>query len=264
MDCGFIGLVLNMSHLEQYFVDPQNVSTHTFSLQKEEFWHAARVRRKRTGEWITAVDGMGNRYAGPIITMDNDHLVVEIKERTKMEGEPRLQLTLAQAIIKGSSFDWIIEKGTEIGISCFQPLITSRSISLPSSRLDRWRQKARAAAKQSGRSVCPKVFTPVLFRDFVKHAQGELFIAHEAYKNAHGAQVKLERKAVYLVGPEGGFSDEEFKLALQHHAVPLSLGSRRLRSETAGLIGSALLLAKAGDLGMLLFNSLTEERRCHK
>ncbi len=243
-----------MSHFDQFYVNPQKVGSETFALDGEEFIHSARVLRKRVGDWLAAVDGLGHRYQGPIVEIGKDCLVVAIEKRETDPGEPKLRLTLAQAVLKGGHFDWLVEKGTEIGIAVFQPIITERSIVNPTGRLHRWQQKALAAMKQCGRSRCPQVLPPVPFAEALKTAQTQIaFVAHEGLEPVGPTNLvniaARKHQAVLYVGPEGGFTEEEVQLAIDAGAKPLSLGVRRLRSETAGIVGTIKLLSAAGELG---------------
>jgi 16S rRNA (uracil1498-N3)-methyltransferase len=243
-----------MSHFEQFYVHPGQVHGDCLFLAQEEFVHAVRVLRKKEGDLLTAVDGHGWRYQGRIQTVSKDQLKVAIEQKDFNAGEPRFRLTLAQAVPKGSQFDWVIEKGTEIGISAFLPIITERSIVDPTSRIGRWQQKALAAMKQCGRSRCPEVRQVSDFCQALADRKEEIaFIAHEALDPAMHIDLAFSlndiHDAILYVGPEGGFTDEEFRKAMEAGARPLSLGSRRLRSETAGLVGAIKLLSAAGDLG---------------
>jgi 16S rRNA (uracil1498-N3)-methyltransferase len=243
------------THFEQYFVDPAHVSATSFFLQGSEFDHAAKVKRKRVGEKLAAVDGAGNKYTGIIKSIGKNQLVVEIDHLDKDAGEPKLQLVIAQAVPKGPQFDLVIEKGTEIGVSVFQPILTEYSIVNPAGRLERWQQKALAAMKQCGRSRCPQILPPVnLAEAFSRYADCTSFIVHPfaGYDAAAAPErVASGRNIVLYVGPEGGFTDVEFALAIKEGIVPLSLGVRRLRSETAGLAAAVQVLTWAGELGSI-------------
>ena len=181
------------------------------------------------------------------------HLDAEIQQKDQNICEPSVQLTLAQAVPKGSRFDIVVEKGTEIGISAFLPILTERSIPDPSNRSTRWQQKAIAAMKQSGRCRCPDILQPMKFNDAVDfYADSTQYIAH-ADDSVDYKKDLLDAKTnkgciVLFVGPEGGFTENEVQYALAHHVELISLGIRRLRSETAGLVGAIKILSTAGEL----------------
>jgi len=238
-----------MSHYEQFFVRPEDVTAAAFTLRDQEVVHALRVCRKRLGDWLIATDGEGHRYQGEIRSVGPESLVVSLRQIDSGFNEPQLHLTLAQAMLKGAHFDEVVEKGTEIGVSCFQPLITERTMIDPSAhRLARWQEKARAAMKQCGRSVCPPVRAPLpLDRLLEEIDRCVCVLAHPANRHANPL-IFAGRPVLLLIGPEGGFTEEEVNTCLSRGAIPFSLGARRLRSETAALAASTLILAQAGDL----------------
>ncbi len=245
-----------MSHRYQFYVLPEQVEKDVFFLDGDEFRHASKVLRRKVGDILAAVDGQGNYFEGPIEDISNLQVKVRIETQKRNTGEPELFLTLAQAVPKGSYFDSVVEKGTEIGVSAFQPLLTKNTLFDPSSRIERWRHKALSAMKQCGRSRCPEILQPDEFGRLVKiRSKVAAFIAHESYRDDLeidlAAILKSSAKAIVFIGPEGGFSHEEFDFALKNGVQPIALGGRRLRSETAGLVAAVKLLSAFGDLGKL-------------
>ncbi len=243
----------DMPHYEQFYVRPEDVEAEYFFLRDQECAHAARVCRKRAGEWLIAVDGLGQRYQGEIVQVSAEQVRVRRQQQDSNWGEPRLQLTLAQALLKGGHVDEIVEKATELGIARVQPLLTERTIVEPSlQRQERWQDKARAAMKQCGRSRCPVVALPMLLRRYIEQCAGiPLFVAEEAVdekKATLSDRLVQAERAILVVGPEGGLSENEMALLQERQAFFFSLGRRRLRSETAALAAVTLLLAAANDL----------------
>ncbi len=252
MDFRFGSYVLITGHWEQYYIEPDHLSSDRFWIKGDEAKHIHRVMRKRVGDWLHAVDGQGGLYEGPILKIDEMCVTVAIERESFMVHEPGLHLTLAQAMLKGNGFDWVVEKGTEIGISRFVPLITQRSV-VARGRRGRWEKKALAAMKQSTRSRCPEIAEPQSFDNFVTTPQeGELFIAHDhdlgARPDSLITLLEHQSRAVLIVGPEGGFSEQEVTLAIEQGSNLLRMGDRRLRSDTAGLVGAVKLLSAVGDL----------------
>lgn len=237
---------------QQFYVKPENVRSDHFVVDGDEFKHAVKVLRKQTGDSLAAVDGKGRLYSGTIRSIEKAQLTVSLGHSADNVGEPRLKVTLAQAVLKGSHFDWVIEKGTEIGVSAFQPLITKRSVVQPGSRLSRYQLKALAAMKQCGRSRCPIVYEAAAFAQVLEHLMVDyIFIAHEQIASPafHNVDLRNASQVLVCIGPEGGFTEQEFDLALQSGAIPLHLGPRRLRSETAALVACTRILDDAGELG---------------
>lgn len=235
-----------MSHFEQYYIDPQDVSSDAFRLGGAEFNHAVRVKRNRIGDRIVATDGLGKRYAGKIVSIDSREVVVKIDTIHENRKEPSLRLTLAQAVPKAALFEWVLEKGTEIGICRFIPMRCQYSVKVPFERKERWRKKVISAVKQSGRSFCPPVDEIQPLDAVLKsHPAQSIFIAHPEGDSV--PTIKTQR-VLLLVGPEGGFSQQELDLAGRHGARLLHLGQRRLRSETAALVAASKILISAGEL----------------
>jgi 16S rRNA (uracil1498-N3)-methyltransferase len=243
-----------MSHLEQFYVDPADVRDDSFVIRGDEFKHAVRILRKTMGDELMAVDGRGNRYSGSICRIGDDSARISIKKVERNAGEPNVTLTLAQALLKHQIFDVVVEKCTEIGVACFQPIVTERMI-VPGSqdRVNRWRKKALAAMKQCGRSMWPEVHAPVSFAEAIKKFHGDMAIIAHASTNARRpfskGVIDKKRNIVLFIGPEGGFSDSEYDVAIANGMVTIDLGVRRLRSETAAIVASSIILHTAGELG---------------
>lgn len=239
---------------QNFFVKPENVHNNSFDITDDEFFHAVKVMRKKVHDSLSAVDGEGHLYEGVITSIGKDNLVVRLDQKYVNVKEPRITLILAQALPQGNAFDMVIEKGTEIGISIFQPIITERAPFDNGSRLDRWHKKALAAMKQSGRSKCPSIKKPVTLKEVLQKFDYEMgFIAHESsnvYKNEKLSDLLNIKSVLLLIGPAGGFSQSEFEQVCERGIYPISLGPRRLRSETAGLVGATKILLAAGELGL--------------
>lgn len=239
-------------HFEQFYVRPEDISDHQFILRNEEAHHSIKVMRNKIGDFLAAADGKGRVVSGKIIKIESDIVIISRDQTDINVGEPEIFLTLAQGIPKGSHFDWVIEKGTEIGVSCFQPLLTERCIIDPNSRLERWSKKAFAAMKQCGRSRCPGILPACTLEQFLNHHnKDKLYIAHETTLTdgiPESIKSNEHKYTSLMIGPEGGFTPQEYKLSIDKGALPLSLGPRRLRSETAALVGIIQILSANGEL----------------
>ncbi len=236
-----------MSHDSFFYVLPENVHNDSFVLTDDEFRHAAKVLRKTVGENINATDGKGHLYKGTITKIENFKLVVKIKSVVNNYSEPRFKLILAQALLKSGNWDLIIEKGTEIGVTAFQPIITEHTI-VDKVRMERWHSKALSAMKQCGRTRCPEIFDLLsLDEAFKKYKDIPCYIAHEKAVDCEN-DFQNNDSAVLFIGPEGGFSENEIKSALDHHVMLTSLGPRRLKSETAAITGIVKILNQVKDI----------------
>ena len=245
--------------LEYFYVDPPAVSGNILHIEGEEFAHLTHVMRRREGDVIGVIDGQGMAYVVAITALENRSATCAIQSRHPFLHEHPTPVTLAAAILKNPSrFDTMIEKVTEIGIRSFIPLFTERTIPRHA-RTERWQKLALAAAKQSGRSIIPHIFPPVSFGTFFNQASYHgvrRWILHEeatdelprdpampqATDGLHDAAAQRADAHTLLIGPEGGFTGEEVALATAHGYRAVSLGTRRLRSETAAIVAAVRVL----------------------
>jgi 16S rRNA (uracil1498-N3)-methyltransferase len=174
-----------------------------------------------------------------------------------------VEIVLYQALIKGDRFEWVLEKGTELGVARFVPLLASRSVVRPragrSGRSQRWQRVVTEAAEQCGRGLLPRVASPVELGEALASARGLRLLLWEeeramglrsALREGLAEQSEAKRPLLSVfVGPEGGFSREEAESALSHGARVVSLGRRVLRSETAGIAAVSAALYECGELG---------------
>ena len=232
--------------MEYFYVPPEAIDGAHAVVENEEFDHLTRVMRRKEGDELRISDGAGVAYDARIDSIAAGKARCRITGKYPLLNEPRTRLTLAVALLKNPSrYDTVVEKGTEIGVSAFVPLLTERTIPRHE-RTGRWTKIALSAMKQSGRCVLPRIHPPRTFADFVASARGTSlrFLAHEG---ADAAPLTIAaspegREIVGCVGPEGGFSAEEVAFAAAAGFQIVSLGSRRLRTETAAILFGGLLL----------------------
>ncbi len=164
--------------------------------------------------------------------------------------EPPLKLNLAFALLKGDHNELIVLKGTELGVSRFLPFVSARTVVLPKgkedNKLQRLRKIAKEGAEQCRRSLIPEVSAYASFEEIAKNARGLKLFAYEEEaiqgQNILDYAIAGESEATLLIGPEGGFTPEEAALAIDNGFIPVSLGKRILRAETAAIAGAAALL----------------------
>jgi 16S rRNA (uracil1498-N3)-methyltransferase len=257
---------------EFFYVAPGDVSEHKLTVTGEEARHIARVLRHKKGDKVVFTDGTGVEYECFLAAVSDHAVTAQINSRRRKTNEPIKRVTLAQAVPKGQRMDFVIEKGTELGLYGFIPLVCEHSVvrgpderpSLPmpgfeddpeGHKLERWKRIATAAMKQSLRSWLPEIAPFTGFEALMQRAEDYdlVLMADETVKkNTLRDAVKSAkhevRKVLCLVGPEGGFSDGEKELARGKKAQVISLGPRRLRSESAGILISALTLHELGEL----------------
>lgn len=226
------------------------------TLPDEEARHAARVLRKKPGDEIVVVDGEGGWFRVRLDEVDKSAAAGQVVERRQDVGEPGYELVMGVALLKNPSrFETFLEKAVELGVGAVVPLVTART---EKPRLKKARAEAIliAAMKQSGRSRLVRLDEPTALDVWLEASRAgkpdvQALICHEAARAERSiCRVLAGRPGAphieVLVGPEGGFSDEEVAAAEGAGFAPVSLGPRRLRAETAALTAAAaVMLARA-------------------
>ena len=217
----------------------------------EDEKHIKTVLRAREGEEITLCDGEGMDYQCRIASLERG-VLLDILSKEVCETEPKVKITLYQGLPKADKMELIIQKCVELGVDRIVAVSTERAIvkldKKESKKLERWQKIAEAAAKQSGRGKIPEIGQQVLkFKEAVAEAK-ELDGAIIPYEREQETGIrqfvqnfKGESVGVFI-GPEGGFADEEIALAQENGITPITLGKRILRTETAGMTTTAILL----------------------
>lgn len=212
----------------------------------DEFHHAIRVVRARTGEPVELFDRSGRLAAGVVESIERDRAVIRV-EGDLPSRETAHPLHLAMAIIQLEKFELVLQKATELGVHSFLPLVTERVELRPerySGKMERWQKIVFEAVKQSGRAVVPRIEAPLAFADAVQRGGTRIFFDADAPADALGTI----QEATLFIGPEGGWTEEELALARDEHCIFQRLGARRLRAETAAIAAVAIITARTGDL----------------
>jgi 16S rRNA (uracil1498-N3)-methyltransferase len=249
--------------LTRLFVDAPLTSGAPITLRGGAASHVTRVLRLRVGEPLTLFNGQGGEYAGTLEKSRGGEVTVVVGNHRAEERESPLTLTLAQGISRGERMDLVVQKATELGVSCLVPLLTERSVvRLEAQQADRktnhWRAIAIAACEQSGRNRPPRIMSPLALRDFLRAPDREAGAAAAEpplrlllSPAAPGSLGELEPRpnaVTVLIGPEGGLTDEEQQTAVAAGFTPVRLGPRVLRTETAAIVALALIQQRFGDL----------------
>ncbi len=220
------------------------------------------VLRLAPGDRILLLDGQGQSFPTELVQVSPRRAQGRILARRPASGEPRVELVLFLCSLKRDKFEWVLQKGTELGASRFVPVISQRSVVRPAAALvkkfPRWRTIIREAAEQCGRARLPRLADPVGWAQAVTWAEGPRFLPWEAAAGQEGwpglgeavrALRPQPQRLALLVGPEGGISPDEAALARSQGWQPVSLGPRVLRAETAALASLAIVLEALGELG---------------
>jgi len=218
--------------------------------------HHINVVRMEPGDTLTLFNGDGGEYTAVLTEVQKKKAWAEIKVFDPREAELPFAVTLAQALPEGSKMDWIIEKAVELGVAGIQPLAARRCVVRLSAeraekKLEHWNGIVVSASEQCGRNRLAQVAPPLEFRDWIAHQDlhKRVILTPRATESlADWARHQPAQALSIMVGPEGGFSDEEEAEALRHGALPLSIGPRVLRTETAALAAVSILSAAWGGI----------------
>ena len=224
----------------RFYIDADLAAGNTFTLSHDE-QHHAHVVRVRDNEEVEVFNGRGASF---VATYTTEGLQIV---RAAADREARIALHLAMSIINLDKFDIVLQKATELGVRSIVPLVTDR-VEIRAERYrgkaERWRKIVFEAVKQSGRSVIPTIEEPQPFDEIIK--RDGMKIVFDA--DSDSAPQQPGDAATIFIGPEGGWSERELQLAREHGCAFERLGIRRLRAETAAIVATALVAARAGDI----------------
>jgi 16S rRNA (uracil1498-N3)-methyltransferase len=252
--------------MSRFFVrtEPEDLRNGRIIITGEDVKHIAGVLRARTGETLVLCDGAGTDYDAVIEEISKEKVITRITAARVNQTEPPLDITLLQGIPKGDKMDLIIQKCVELGVNRFIPVTTARSVVRFRDARDaavkalRWRRIALEAAKQCDRGRIPVVEEPVGVEEALKLAGGcglKLLpyeeetdgslrsVLHDFVRSAAG------NAAAIFIGPEGGFERSEAEEAVRSGFSSVKLGPRILRTETAGMAVTSILMYELGDMG---------------
>ncbi|KQW91719.1 16S rRNA methyltransferase [Massilia sp. Root418] len=218
--------------------------------------HHVHVVRLAPGEAITVFNGEGGEYTAVLQTVEKRRASAEIKAHTARDAELPYAVTVAQALPEASKMDWIIEKAVELGAAAFQPLAARRCVvKLSGDRAEKkfahWQGVIVSASEQSGRNRLAQLAPVDEFKDWIaqQDMHRRVILTPRASQSlADWARHQPPQALTIMIGPEGGFSDDEENLAVAQGALPLSMGPRILRTETAALAALAALNASWGGM----------------
>ena len=245
--------------MSRFYVPTPQIEKGMLRIEGNEVKHIRRVLRLKAGDEIIVFDSLGKEYEGTIIEETTSSVVIKIQNIFLSKRDSPLDVTLAQSLLKGEKMDYLIQKATELGVKEIVPFFSSRSVPLleKSGRLKRhhrWGRIAIEASKQCGRGVVPKIEPLQDYSEMLQIASpGSLRLI---LWEREGGQLKevLERskektRIFFIIGPEGGFSQEEVEEAKRAGFIPVTLGRRILRAETASLCLLSILQYEQGDIG---------------
>lgn len=238
------------------FYCPQPLEIGATVALPEHVAHHVQVLRLTPGDRITLFNGEGGEYIATIAAIEKKRATAEVKLFEPRETELPYAITLAQALPETSKMDWIVEKAVELGVHAIQPLAAQRCVVRLSAeraekKMQHWHGIVIAASEQSGRNRLAALAEPADFTPWIQREElhPRILLSPRADQSLSGwARHHPPQSLTLMIGPEGGFTDDEEGKALTQGVLMLSMGERVLRTETAGLAAVAALNAVWGTM----------------
>jgi 16S rRNA (uracil1498-N3)-methyltransferase len=239
--------------VHRFFAPALDPGDETVMLPKDEGEHLTRVLRLGVGDTVAIFDGRGHEFLARVAAASRRDVRVQLLSRVEPAAEPPVPLTLAQAVLKADKMDEVVRDAVMLGVAAIQPIITKRSETtvaalMRGARRDRWTRVALASVKQSRRATLPDVRTPLTLEAYLNEPRPPLslmFIEPGAGASAQtlaglrGRQAPSE--AAILVGPEGGWDEEEWTAAQARGVELVTLGHRTLRADAVPIAAISIL-----------------------
>jgi 16S rRNA (uracil1498-N3)-methyltransferase len=251
----------------RFYAPPEDINGPIVILPTQETHHLMHVLRMTPGDEAFVFDGDGNEYRCTFRRVEDNRAELEITDSLTDVVESLVDLTLAPALAKGDKFDFIVQKATELGVNRITPLMTRYAdVRLDEnqkvSRTERWRRISLESMKQCGRRRLVQITEPLSIYQFmslierstksgaVRPDQTLLLFSERGGVGVTEAlrEASIARSVVALVGPEGGWSDDELEALNDYGCKPVTLGPRIIRTETAALVAITLIQHALGDL----------------
>jgi 16S rRNA (uracil1498-N3)-methyltransferase len=247
--------------VHKFFVSQDNIFGDEAIIQGDDVKHIYKVLRLAEGTDISINNCEGQEYLGEIQSIDKTQVKVKLKEKLQINNESAIEIYLFQGLPKSSKMDLIVQKNCELGVREITPVITRRVVVKNElgefKKIDRWARIALEASKQSKRTIIPKINTPIEFKELLEELK-KMDLIIVPYENENGFGIKNMinnidkakiKKVGIIIGPEGGFEEEEIDILKNIGAFIVTLGPRILRTETAGFVSTSLVMYELGDLG---------------
>jgi len=245
--------------MARFYVPQPRIEDGMLKVEGDEVKHIRKVLRLKAGDEISVFDGLGNKFEGDIVEEGLSSVVVRVKSVHSSKSDSPLEVTLSQSLLKGEKMDYLIQKATELGVGEIIPFLSSRSVPLLEKarrlkRHQRWEKIAIEASKQCGRGIVPRIKSLQDYSEMLQKASPDalrlILWEREGTKLKEILERSKERKRIFfVVGPEGGFSEGEVDEAKGAEFIPVTLGRRILRAETASLCFLSILQYEKGDVG---------------
>jgi 16S rRNA (uracil1498-N3)-methyltransferase len=243
--------------MHRFFIPSRWIRQGRVSLTDEPAHQIGHVLRLKSKDHIILLDNSGWEYEVEIDQMSLGLIQGRVIGQRQGVNEPRVRVTLYQALLKAEKFEFVLQKGVELGVSAFVPFVSERCVVRKpgENKLARWRKIIQEAAEQSGRALSPTLHPVTTFREACDSARDASILLWEEEKSRSLSRIFREppfpasSTCNIFIGPEGGFPPAEVAYAESRGMVPVSLGHRILRAETAGLAVVVALLYERGEFG---------------
>ena len=247
--------------MSRFFVTPEDIGNNLITIHStEDIHHMMKVLRLKEGDEVDVSDGVEWEYHARIESLSREEVQLQILDKQAFAAEPAVRVTLFQGIPKQGKMETIIQKCVELGVHRIVPVFMDRTVVVDrgnfSKKVNRWNKVSAEAVKQCRRGIIPEVALPVKTEDVLRDRDnsgtpdmlGEFDLVLFPYENEKGATIKdaLQKtnaaNVAVIIGPEGGFSDEEALAIIGAGGVSVSLGKTILRTETAGMAAIAMIM----------------------
>jgi len=242
--------------ITRVYVDSPLTPDADLRLPEAAAYHVARVLRLREGATLTAFDGSGSDFRCEILSVKGDDVRVRVGARNAGLAESPLRITLVQAVSRSERMDWTLQKATELGVRTIVPVLSARSVvrldeSQAEKKMRHWQAIVAAACEQCGRSVVPEVRMPQDLARYLATSvrEGQRLVLSPTGPASLTGLTSVGTRVELLIGPEGGLDDAELERGISAGFMPVRLGPRVLRTETAGIVALTVLQSLWGDLG---------------
>jgi 16S rRNA (uracil1498-N3)-methyltransferase len=238
--------------VHRFFAPNLDPGDEAVTLPRSEAEHLTRVLRLGVGDTVAVFDGRGHEFLARVAGATRRDVRVELVSRVQPVAESTVPLTLAQSVLKGDKMDDVVRDAVMLGVAAIQPLVTQRSETtvaalLRGARVERWKRVALASVKQSRRAVFPEIRTPLTFETFLNEPRADitLMFVEPAVPSATSLALlrrqRIPADASILIGPEGGWTDQECALASEREITLVSLGPRTLRADAVPVAAISVL-----------------------
>lgn len=244
---------MRKKRIQRFHVDQIDKSKSHLEIAGEQSHYVTRVLRLQTGDRMILFDGSGSEWKAKIIDTKRNRLLLELEERATPDRESPINLTLIQSISRSQRMDLVMQKSTELGVTRIVPVFSTNTIvkikeDKIEKKINHWRNILISASEQSGRTKIPDLISPIqLETECLKRYKSDLSIFYDTTgKESYDANKPKDITAV--IGPEGGFTEDEKQMAIDAGYMVMQSGPRLLRTETAPIMALSILQYLYGDL----------------